>query len=57
MMATKTDTRKRLVAMESAAKKVFLDFDWSKCGSTNVAASKDFLAIQRILERYHNKCK
>jgi len=56
-MATKTDTRKRLVAMESAAKKVFLDFDWSKCGVTNVAASKDFISIQRILERYHNKCK
>ena len=43
--------------MESAAKKVFLDFDWSKCGVTNVSASKDFITIQKILEKYFNKCK
>tara|TARA_R100000664_G_C2732019_1_gene122346 strand:- start:1005 stop:1175 length:171 start_codon:yes stop_codon:yes gene_type:complete len=56
-LATKTDTKKRLIKIESAAKKVFFDFDWTKCGGSNVSATKDYIAIQKILERYYNKCK
>jgi len=54
---TKTQVKKRLVEAESKCQRAFFDFDWAKCGKTNTQATKDFIIIQRILEKYYNACR
>ena len=56
-MESKASIKKRLVRLESSCQKAFLQFDWQKCGKTNAQATKDYITIQRILEKYYTACK
>lgn len=57
MQLTKSQARKRLAEAETKLQKAMLFFDWTKCGKRNSDAAKDYMTVQKILEKWYMATK